>query len=70
MSVQKSHLCVMVSDLTNKAPEKPGRIKEMMNEEKKTYIQHWKKQTKDQSRLQCYLKLNREYSLVSVSKCL
>ncbi len=64
MSAQKSHLCVMVSDLTNKAlnitnPEKPGRIKEIMNEEKETYIQHWKKQTKDQSRLQCYLKLNR-----------
>ncbi len=58
----------MVSDLTNRAlnitnPEKPGRIKEMMNEEKETYIQHWKEQTKDQSRLQCYLKLNREYSL-------
>ncbi len=34
-----------------------------MNEEKETYIQHWKEQTKDQSRLQCYLKLNREYSL-------
>ncbi len=68
MSAQKSNLCVMVSDLTNKAfnitnPEKPGRIKEIMNEEKETYIQHWKKQTKDQSRLQCYLKLNREYSL-------
>ncbi len=48
MSAQKSHLCVMVSDLTNKAlnitnPEKPGRIKEMMNEEKETYLQHWKK---------------------------
>ncbi len=68
MSAQKSNLCVMVSDLTNKAfnitnPEKPGRIKEIMNEEKETYIQHWKKQTKDQSRLQCYLKLNREYRL-------
>ncbi len=55
----------MVSDLTNKAFNitNPEKIKEMMNEEKETYIQHWKKQTKDQSRLQCYLKLNREYSL-------
>ncbi len=34
--------------------------------EKETYIQLWKERTKDQSRLQCYLKLNREYSLVSV----
>ncbi|KAI2649186.1 Mevalonyl-coenzyme A hydratase sidH [Labeo rohita] len=34
-----------------------------MNEEKETYIQHWKEQTKEQSRLQCYLKLNREYGL-------
>ncbi len=54
MSGQKSHLYVMVSDLTNKAlnitiPEKPGRIKEMMNEEKETYIQLWKEQTKDVS---------------------
>ncbi len=28
-----------------------------MNEEKETYIQHWKEQAKDQSRLQSYLKL-------------
>ncbi|KAI2667006.1 Receptor-interacting serine/threonine-protein kinase 3 [Labeo rohita] len=58
----------MVSDLTNKALnitklEKHGRIEEITNEEKETYIQHWKEQTKDQSRLQCYLKLNREYGL-------
>ncbi len=58
----------MVSDLTNTAlnitnPEKHCRIKEIMNEEKETYIQLWKEQAKDQSRLQCYLKLNREYSL-------
>ncbi len=58
----------MVSDLTNKAlnitnSEKHGRINEIINEQKETYIQHWKEQTKDQSRLQCYLKLNREYSL-------
>ncbi len=39
----------------------------MMNEERGDIpLQHWKEQTKDQSRLQCYLKLNREYSLVSV----
>lgn len=61
----------MVSELTNKAlditnPEKHRRIKEIMNEEKETYIQYWKEQTKEQSRLQCYLKLNREYSMLSV----
>lgn len=68
LSAQKSHLCAMVSELTNKAfkitaPENPARIKEIMSKEKETYMQHWKEQTKEQSRLQCYLRLNREYSL-------
>lgn len=45
------------------APIKPGEIKQMMNTEKKTYIQQWTEETKGQSRLQCYLTLNREYSL-------
>ena len=34
-----------------------------MNHSKDQYLEHWKSQTKTQSRLNCYLTLNREYKL-------
>ena len=34
-----------------------------MNQSKDQYLEHWRNETKSQSRLNCYLALNREYKL-------
>ena len=34
-----------------------------MNQSKNLHLEHWRKETKTQSRLNCYLTLNREYKL-------
>ena len=40
-----------------------NRIKLIMNQSKDQYLEHWRNETKSQSRLNCYLALNREYKL-------
>ena len=63
-----SPLSQLMVKLTNEAPISTGskqhnRTKQIMNHSKDQYLEHWKSQTKTQSRLNCYLTLNREYKL-------
>ena len=41
----------------------PFRLNNSIREQKETYLTHWKKSTENQSKLECYLALNREYTV-------
>ena len=47
----------------NTALQTPIRVKQIITQCKETYLEHWKEETKSQSRLECYLTLNRDYLL-------
>lgn len=68
LSPETSPLSQLVLDLTNQADTSTAskeriQINKIMNQSKDSYLQHWKNETKSQSRLNCYLTLNREYEL-------
>ena len=68
LNPENSALSQLMVKLTNEAPISTGskqlnRTKQIMNHSKDQYLEHWKNQTKTQSRLNCYLTLNREYKL-------
>uniref|UniRef100_A0A4W5RDT1 ribonuclease H n=1 Tax=Hucho hucho TaxID=62062 RepID=A0A4W5RDT1_9TELE len=68
LSPETSPLSQLVLDLTNQADTSTASkeripINKIMNQSKDSYLQHWKNETKSQSRLNCYLTLNREYEL-------
>ena len=48
---------------TNTAVSNQIKVKQIMNQCKNTYLEHWDNQTKSQSKLECYLRLNRNYEL-------
>lgn len=48
---------------TNTAVGNQIKVKQIMNQCKDTYLEHWDNQTKSQSKLQCYLTLNRNYEM-------
>ena len=47
----------------NTALQTPITVKLIITQRKETYQDHWKEETKSQSRLECYLALNRDYEL-------
>jgi len=75
LSPEKSPLCQLVLRQTaphqrqseqpqnNTAVQTPIRVKQIIAQCKETYLEHWKEETKSQSRLECYLTLKREYKL-------
>lgn len=68
LSPETSPLSQLVLDLTNQADTSTASkeripINKIMNQSKESYLQYWKNETKSQSRLNCYLTLNREYEL-------
>lgn len=52
--------CQTHSDLSH---TKTAFQHQIINQCKETYLEHWKEETKSQSRLYCYLALNRDYEL-------
>ena len=72
VSPETSPLCQLVLKLTN-TPTHPSqtstasqnhiKVKQIMNQSKKNYLEHWDDQTKSQSKLECYLSLKRDYEL-------
>ena len=75
LSPEKSPLCQLVLRLTgpsqthsdqahtSPASQTPIRVNPIIRQCKETYLEHWKEETKSQSRLECYLALNRDYQL-------
>ena len=71
LTPEKSPLCQLVLRLTalsqtqsdqphnNTALQTPIRVKQIITKCKETCLEHWKEETKNQSRLECYLALNR-----------
>ena len=47
----------------NTALQTPIRLKQIITQCKEIYLQHWKEETKSQSRLEFYLALTRDYEL-------
>ena len=42
---------------------KPIRLNQIVRKQKENYLTHWKESTKNQSKLECYLTLKREYTV-------
>ena len=68
LNPENSPLSQLMMKLTNHTPistdsKQHNRVKLIMNQSKDQYLEHWKNETKTQSRLNCYLALNREYKL-------
>ena len=70
MNLEKSPLSKLVLGLcsqTQTHPTEPQdnstiRPNQIMRKQKDNYLTHWKELTKKQSKLECYLALNREYT--------
>ena len=75
LTPEKSPLCQLVLRLTapsqshsdqslnNTALQTPITVKRIITQCKHNYLEHWKEETRSQSRLECYLALKREYEL-------
>ena len=75
LNPDKSPLCQLVLRLTsptqthpnqshtNTAFQTPIRVNQIITQCKETYLEHWEEETKSQSRLECYLALERDYKL-------
>ena len=69
MNLEKSPLSKLVLGLCSQThPTEPQdsstiRPKQIMRQQRNYYLTHWKLLTKKQSKLECYLALNREYTV-------
>ncbi len=76
MNPEKSPLCQLVLKLTNPEPDPdthqaqyspasqtPIRVNKIMNQAKDNYLEHWTNQITNQSRMNSYVTLKREYEL-------
>jgi hypothetical protein len=71
MNLEKSPLSKLVLGLCSQTQTDPTELqdsntirpKQIMRKQKYNYLTHWKELTKNQSKLECYLALNREYTV-------
>lgn len=67
-TLERGPLSQLVQGLCSQTQAEPPdrnaiRLNQIIRKQKENYLTHWKESTKNQSKLECYLALNREYSV-------